>query len=165
MQDVAAPTIKGYTLKDKNLANINGQYLWLSTPESLNGNAKLASGLDEYLTKDTTINVVYTKNGAKAAAGGQNQNSNGNANGQNSQSQNSNNGNAQNYNGGNTQSYNGSNDSGNANNGSVGSNSGSGSTGALPQTGNKPANWLIMGFTSALSALGLGFLASRKHRA
>ncbi|MGL1806964.1 hypothetical protein ACSTHG_23485, partial [Vibrio parahaemolyticus] len=45
LQDVAAPTIKGYTLKDKKFANINGQYLWLSTPESLNGNAKLASGL------------------------------------------------------------------------------------------------------------------------
>lgn len=165
LQDVAAPTIKGYTLKDKKFANINGQYLWLSTPESLNGNAKLASGLDEYLTKDTTINVVYTKNGAKAVAGGQNQNSNGNANGQNSQSQNSNNGNVQNSNGGNAQNSNGSTNNGNANNGSVGSNSGSGSTGALPQTGNKPANWLIMGFTSALSALGLGFLASRKHKA
>lgn len=151
LQDVTAPTIKGYTLKDKKLANISGQYLWLSTPESLNGNTKLANGLDEYLTKDTTINVVYTKNGAKAATTGQQGQSN---NGQNTQGQNANNTNGQGSNGS-------ANNSG-TNNG-TGSN-GSGSTGALPQTGNKPANWLIMGFTSALSALGLGFLASRKYR-
>ena len=162
LQDVTAPTIKGYTLKNKKLANISGQYLWLSNPESLGNNAKLSSGLDEYLTKDTTINVVYTKNGAKSVAAGQNQGNNSNGTSQSAQGQTTNN----------NQGSNGSTSNGNPantgnSNGTTGSN-GSGadnSTCALPQTGNKPANWLIMGFTSALSALGLGFLASRKHRA
>lgn len=157
LQDVKAPTIKGYQLKDKKFANIAGQYLWLSTPQTLTNNTKLANGLDEFLTKDTTINVVYTKDGSAAAVQGQSNNGNGqNANGQNTQSQNNS---AQSNNGNNGGSL--SNNAGSNDGSSVG---GSGSnTGLLPQTGNKPMNWLVMGFTSALSALGLGFLGSRKR--
>jgi LPXTG-motif cell wall-anchored protein len=153
LQDVKAPTIKGYTLKDKKLANIDGQYLWLSMPETLTNtnNAKLASGLDEFLTKDTTINVVYTKNGKVAAVQGKNgQNSNG------QQANNQQNGNAQN---GNSAANNNGNTQNASNGGTTGSN-----TGALPQTGNKPMNWLVMGIASAMSALGLGFLSARKQR-
>ncbi|TDN00197.1 hypothetical protein CEE86_13275, partial [Lactobacillus crispatus] len=40
LQDVKAPTVKGYQLKDKKFATINGQYLWLSTPETLTNNTK-----------------------------------------------------------------------------------------------------------------------------
>lgn len=149
LQDVKAPTVKGYQLKDKKFATINGQYLWLSTPETLTNNTKLANGLDEFLTKDTTINVVYTKDGSAATAQGQN----------------TNNGNGQNANGQNSQGQNGSAQTNNGSNSSAPSSNNSGSnTGALPQTGNKPMNWLVMGFTSAISALGLGFLGSRKRR-
>lgn len=160
LQDVKAPTVKGYQLKDKKFANIDGQYLWLSTPETLTNSTKLANGLDEFLTKDTTINVVYIKDGAAAAQGQNSNNSNGQ--GTNVQNgQNSSNGSAQNNNDGSNLGDTSANNGGGSNGGSSAEDS---NTGALPQTGNKPMNWLVMGFTSALSALGLGFLGSRKRR-
>lgn len=156
LQNVTAPTIKGYTLKDKKLANIDGQYLWLSMPETLTNNTKLANGLDEFLTTDTTVNVVYTKNGKVAAVQGKDSQNTNNQNSNGQQANNQQNGNAQTGNGA-------TNNNGNTQNASTGGSNGS-NIGALPQTGNKPMNWLVMGISSALSALGLGFLSARKQR-
>lgn len=197
LENVKAPKIKGYTLKDKKLANIVGQYLWLSTPQSLSSNPKLSNGLDEFLTQDTTINVVYTKAGQKntnkkgtvaagvvkdnnkgdgSNTGKLNDNSSKLTNGNNSQSESASNG-SQSTNGSNsaatnnssadnstTPTGNGSNvTSSNIPDSDVSSN-GSVDTGSLPQTGNKPTNWLVMGITSALASLGLGVMSARSKK-
>lgn len=61
LNDVTAPTIKGMKVKNAKQAKINNQYLWLSEPHTLAINPVLDNGLHQFLLSDTTINVVYTK--------------------------------------------------------------------------------------------------------
>ncbi len=61
LNDVTAPTIKGMKVKNAKQAKINNQYLWLSEPHTLAMNPVLDNGLHQFLLSDTTINVVYTK--------------------------------------------------------------------------------------------------------
>lgn len=66
LNDVTAPTIKGMKVKNAKQAKINNQYLWLSEPHTLAMNPVLDNGLHQFLLSDTTINVVYTKVYTKA---------------------------------------------------------------------------------------------------
>lgn len=136
LNDVVAPKVDGMKVKDEKLATISGQYLWLSTPDTLAANDKLANGLDKFLTKDTVENVVYVKADAKDAIKADTNNGQGADSNKDVTAK--------------------------AGTGSVNQPASSsvvgGTSGAvLPQTGDKPNNWIILALGSLLSAIGIFF--------
>lgn len=178
LNDVTAPTIKGMKVKNAKQAKINNQYLWLSEPHTLAMNPVLDNGLHQFLLSDTTINVVYTKakEVKKAESTGNNYYFFGNLTNPDTakakdatkdkdatktqdptKAQDATKGKdadksmtkaqdpakAKIANGKNLPNV----------TGSMGVTTGS----VLPQTGNRPNNWLILAAGAALAALGLGF--------
>lgn len=135
-----APAIKGYKLKDQKMASIEGQAAWIALSDA--PTKKLTNGLDEFLTKDTIYNVVFTKDEAQATSDTKKASSDNN---KNNITQNSN---------------------GNTNGLSIDSGtsvSGIGGSSVLPQTGNAKASTGIFGLGAGMSllSLGLGFLKKK----
>lgn len=178
LNDVTAPTIKGMKVKNAKQAKINNQYLWLSEPHTLAMNPVLDNGLHQFLLSDTTINVVYTKakEVKKAESTGNNYYFFGNltnpdtakakdATKDKDATKTQDPTKAQDATKGKDadKSMTKAQDPAKAKiaNGKSLSN-GTGSMGVttgsvLPQTGNRPNNWLILAAGAALAALGLGF--------
>lgn len=172
LNDVTAPTIKGMKVKNAKQAKINNQYLWLSEPHTLAMNPVLDNGLHQFLLSDTTINVVYTKakEVKKAESTGNNYYFFGNLTNPDTakakdatktqdptKTQDATKGKDA------DKSMTKAQDPAKAKiaNGKTLPN-GTGSMGVttgsvLPQTGNRPNNWLILAAGAALAALGLGF--------
>lgn len=178
LNDVTAPTIKGMKVKNAKQAKINNQYLWLSEPHTLAMNPVLDNGLHQFLLSDTTINVVYTKakEVKKAESTGNNYYFFGNlTNPDTAKAKDA----TKDKDATKTQDPTKAQDAtkgkdadksmtkaqdpakakiANGKNlpngtGSMGVTTGS----VLPQTGNRPNNWLILAAGAALAALGLGF--------
>lgn len=57
LNKVTAPTISGYHVVEKRLKEINDQYAWLSKKPHVF--AVLASGLQQFITQDEVVDVVY----------------------------------------------------------------------------------------------------------
>lgn len=172
LNDITAPTIKGMKVKNAKQAKINNQYLWLSEPHTLAMNPVLDNGLHQFLLSDTTINVVYTKakEVKKAESTGNNYYFFGNLTNPDTakakdatktqdptKTQDATKGKDA------DKSMTKAQDPAKAKiaNGKTLPN-GTGSMGVttgsvLPQTGNRPNNWLILAAGAALAALGLGF--------
>lgn len=145
LNDVTAPTIKGMKVKNAKQAKINNQYLWLSEPHTLAMNPVLDNGLHQFLLSDTTINVVYTKakDATKTQDPAKTQDATKGKDADKSMTKAQDPAKAKIANG--KTLPNGT--------GSMGVTTGS----VLPQTGNRPNNWLILAAGAALAALGLGF--------
>lgn len=168
LNDVTAPTIKGMKVKNAKQAKINNQYLWLSEPHTLAMNPVLDNGLHQFLLSDTTINVVYTKakEVKKAESTGNNYYFFGNlTNPDTAKAKDA----TKDKDATKTQDPAKAKDATKTQDpakakiangktlpngtGSMGVTTGS----VLPQTGNRPNNWLILAAGAALAALGLGF--------
>ena len=149
LSDIEAPKVDGMKLKDEKMANISGQYLWLSTPDTLASNDKLANGLDKFLTKDTVENVVYVKDDAKDANKATDANSDNKDAKTNDATKDA------------ATKAKDAQDAKAAENGVnqpatsnvVGTTSGA----VLPQTGDKPNNWILLAIGSFVSAVGIFF--------
>lgn len=159
LSDIVAPKVDGMKVKDDKMATISGQYLWLSTPDTLASNDKLANGLDKFLTKDSVENVVYVKADAKDATKDNNKTDT-----KNDQTADANKDAATNN--ANSKDGNGS-ATGSVNQPATSSVVGGTSGAVLPQTGDKPNNWIILAIGSFLSAVGIFFAdkfrSSKKH--
>lgn len=148
-----APAVKGYKLKDQQMDSIEGQAAWIAPSDA--PAKKLANGLDEFLTKDTIYNIVFTKDESQATS---------DANAKKDSTDNNNKDNASNTtkdnNNANAAKVNGL--GAGAEGGTSVSGIGGGSS-VLPQTGNAKASTGIFGLGAGMSllSLGLGFLKKK----
>ncbi len=154
LTDVNAPKVKGMKLKDEKMSQITGQYLWLGDPNTLSSNPTLENGFKKYLDSNETIDITYVKDD-KAAANGEKDQNNKDKNGTTATNQ-----------GGEKDTNNS--DKANAKSATqpvgVGLSSSTAGGAVLPQTGNRPTNWLLLTIGSALAALGFTFADKIKQR-